>query len=233
METPDSEGISLVIPVYNEAANITRAVKDGLSTLSQLADDYEIIIVESGSTDNSATVVDRLAEGNESVRVIHQGAKKGLGSALKEGFGAARGEFIFYMDGDNPFRMSEFERGFPLLQESDIICGYRVNRQDTFIRAVYSKVFNLMMRTLFGVKVRDVQIGFKMLRKSIFDKVQLKADSMFIDAELLIKAQKAGYRITELGNKYLGNPSGKSSVTPLDVLKIALDLLKYKVHRRE
>ena len=229
METSVSESISVVIPVYNEEASITEAVKDGLAVLSRLTGDGEIIIVESGSTDNSAAVTDNLAEENERVKVIHQGVKKGLGSALKEGFGAARGEFIFYMDGDNPFRMSEFERGFPLLQEADLICGYRVNRQDTFVRAVYSKVFNLMMRTLFGVKVRDVQIGFKMMRKSIFGKVQLQADSMFIDAELLIKAQKAGYRIAEMGVEYLGNPSGKSSVTPLDVLKIARDLVKYKI----
>ncbi len=229
METSVSESISLVIPVYNEEASITEAVKDGLAVLSRLTGDGEIIIVESGSTDNSAAVTDNLAEENERVKVVHQGVKKGLGSALKEGFGAARGDFIFYMDGDNPFRMSEFERGFPLLMETDIICGYRVNRQDTFIRAIYSKVFNLMMRTLFGVKVRDVQIGFKMLRKSIFERVHLKADSMFIDAELLIKAQKAGYRIAEMGVEYLGNPSGKSSVTPLDVLKIAWDLVKYKI----
>lgn len=229
METQTSATISLVIPVYNEAVSITKAVKDGLMVLSRLTGDGEIIIVESGSTDNSAAVVDNLAEENERVRVIHQGAKKGLGSALKEGFGAARGEFIFYMDGDNPFRMSEFERGFSLLQEADLICGYRVNRQDTPVRRVYSKVFNLMMRTLFGIKVRDVQIGFKMMRKSIFDKVQLQADSMFIDAELLIKVRKAGYRIAELGVEYLGNPSGKSSVTFRDVLKIARDLVRYKI----
>lgn len=229
METLGSEGISLVIPVYNEATSITKAVKDGLAVLSRLTGDYELIIVESGSTDNSAAVVDNLAEGNERVKVVHQRIKKGLGSALKEGFGAARGEYIFYMDGDNPFRMSEFERGFPLLTGTDIICGYRVNRQDTFTRAVYSKIFNLMMKTLFGVKVRDVQVGFKMLRKSIFDKVQLQADSMFIDAELLIKARKAGYRIAELGVEYLGNPSGTSSVTSLDILKIAWDLVKYKI----
>jgi glycosyltransferase involved in cell wall biosynthesis len=217
--------------VYNEEVSIVNAVQDGLSMLSQLTGDYEVIIVESGSTDTTAAVADRLVSENDRVRVIHQGAKMGLGSALKEGFGAVRGEFILYMDGDNPFRMSEFVRGFPLLQEADIVCGYRVNRQDTFIRAVYSRVFNLMMRTLFGVKVRDVQIGFKMMRKSIFEKVHLKADSMFIDAELLIKAQKAGYRVTELGVEYLGNPTGKSSVTLMDVLKIARDLVRYKFGR--
>ena len=231
METAASAGISLVIPVYNEEDNIKKVVADGLSMLSQLARDFEIIIVESGSTDNTAAVVDQMAKENERVRIIHQGAKLGLGSALKEGFGTARYEYIFYIDGDNPYRMSEFIRGFPLLQQADVVCGYRVNRQDPPIRAFYSKAFNLLMRTLFGVKVRDVQIGFKMMRKSIFDRVKLTTDSMFIDAELLIKAQKAGYRITELGVEYLGKPSGKSSVTFRDVLKIARDLLRYKIGR--
>ena len=228
METMASEGISLVIPVYNEEENIMKAVEDGLSVLPQLARDFEIIIVESGSTDDTGAVVDELAREDERVRAIHQGTKMGLGSALKEGFGAARYGYIFYIDGDNPFRMSEFIRGFPLLQEADLVCGYRVNRRDIPLRALYSGVFNLLMRILFGVRVRDTQIGFKMMRKSIFDRVKLTTDSMFIDAELLIKAQKEGYRITELDVEYVGN-SGKSSVTFRDVLKIATDLLKHKI----
>jgi glycosyltransferase involved in cell wall biosynthesis len=229
MEANTSEGISLVIPVYNEEENIKRAVHDGLSMLSQLATDFEIIIVESGSIDNSAAVVDQLAKENERAKVIHQEKKLGLGSALKEGFSAAQYEYIFYTDGDNAFRMSEFIRGFPLLEEADLVCGYRVNRQDPPVRAFYSKVFNFLMRILFGVKVRDVQIGFKLMRNSIFQKVKLGADSMFIDAELLIKVQRAGCRITELGVEYIGNPLGKSSVTFRDVLKIAWDLIRYKM----
>jgi glycosyltransferase involved in cell wall biosynthesis len=228
MDDLAEKGISLVIPVYNEEDNIRKEVQDGLLMLPQLTKDFEIIIIESGSTDKTGAVTDRLAEENEGVRVIHQGAKLGLGSALKEGFKNARYESIFYMDGDNPFRMSEFVRGFPLLREADIVCGYRTNRQDTFIRALYSRVFNFLMRLLFGVKVRDTQIGFKLLRKSIFERVTLATDSMFIDAELLIKAQTAGYRITELGVEYLGKPSGKSSVTFREVVKIGVDLFKYR-----
>jgi glycosyltransferase involved in cell wall biosynthesis len=228
MNSPAEKGISLIIPVYNEEENIRRAVQDGLAVLPGLAKDFEIIIIESGSTDNTGEVTDSLAAADGRVSVIHQGAKLGLGSALKAGFNAARYGSIFYIDGDNPFRMSEFVRGFPLLQEADIVCGYRVNRQDTFVRALYSGVFNFLMRLLFGVKVRDTQIGFKLLRKSILERVKLTTDSMFIDAELLIKAQKNGCRITELGVEYLGKPSGKSSVTFREVIKIGADLLKYR-----
>ena len=228
MDNLADKGISLVIPVYNEEDNIRKAVQDGLLMLPQLAKDFEIIVVESGSTDNTGVVVDRLAEEDRRVRVIHQRAKLGLGSALIDGFGAARYESIFYIDGDNPFRMSEFIRGFPLLQEADIVCGYRTNRQDTFIRALYSKGFNLLMRILFGIKVRDTQIGFKLLRKSIFERVKLTTNSMFIDAELLFKAQKAGYRIVELGVEYLGKPSEKSSVTFREVAKIGGDLFRHR-----
>jgi glycosyltransferase involved in cell wall biosynthesis len=229
MNNPADGGISLVIPVYNEEDNIQKAARDGLAILSGLTKDFEIIIIESGSTDNTGAVTDRLTAEDERVRVIHQGAKLGLGNALKAGFGAARYESIFYIDGDNPFRMSEFVRGYPLLGEADIVCGYRTNRQDTFVRALYSRAFNFVMRTLFGVRVRDTQIGFKLLRKSLFEQVKLTTDSMFIDAELLIKAQKAGYRITELGVEYLGKPSGKSSVTFREVIKIGADLLKYRL----
>ena len=195
-----------------------------MPVLASLAQDYEIIFVESGSTDNSAAILNGLAAKNERIKVIHQGAKKGLGNALREGFDNARYQYIFYMDGDNPFRMSEFTRGFPLLQQADIVCGYRLNRDDTPIRYIYSKVFNLLIRTLFQVKVRDVQIGFKMLRKSILERVKLKSDSMFISAELLIRAQNAGYRITEFGVEYLGSTSRKSSVTFKEVLRMAREL---------
>lgn len=229
MKTFTSEGISLVIPVYNEEENIEKSVSDALPVLTSLAQDYEIIFVESGSTDNSAAILDRLAAENDRIRVIHQGAKKGLGNALREGFGNARYEYIFYMDGDTPFRMSEFTRGFPLLQQADIVCGYRINREDTPIRYIYSKVFNFLIRTLFQVKVRDVQIGFKMMRKSIFERVKLKSDCMFIDAELLIKAKNEGYRITEFGVEYLGRASGKSSVTFREVLRMARELVSTKI----
>lgn len=204
---------------------------DAVPVLTSLAEDYEIIFVEGGSTDNSTIILDRLAAESKRIKVIHQGAKKGLGSALKEGFASAKYEYIFYIDGDNPFRMSEFTRGFPLLQQADIVCGYRVNRDDTPIHSIYSKVFNFLIRTLFRVKVRDVQIGFKMLRKSILKRVKLKSDSMFIDAELLIKAQNEGCRITEFGVKYIERVSGRSSVTLGDVLKIARDLLRYKIRK--
>jgi glycosyltransferase involved in cell wall biosynthesis len=222
-----ARGITLVIPVYNEAENIQKAVQDGLELLPQLAADFEIIIVESGSTDNTGAVTDQLTDEAKRVRVIHQGAKLGLGSALKEGFTNARYESIFYIDGDNPFRMSEFARGFALLQEADIVCGYRTNRQDSFLRALYSRTFNWLLRTFFGVRVRDAQIGFKLLRRSIFERVKLTADSMFISTEILLKAQKAGYHITELGVAYLGNPSRKSSVTFREVVKMGADLLRY------
>jgi glycosyltransferase involved in cell wall biosynthesis len=221
-------GISLIIPVYNEEDNIQKSVSDGLAMLPGLAGDYEIVIVESGSTDNTCPVTDRLAAENPRVRVIHQGAKLGLGSALKAGFSAARYASIFYIDGDNPFRMSDFARGFPLLKEADIVCGYRTNQRDSFKRALYSKAFNFLMRTLFGVRARDTQIGFKLIHKAIFERVKLTTDSMFIDAELLIKAQRAGYRIAELGVEYLGKPSGKSTVTFREMAKIGADLIKYR-----
>lgn len=226
------KGISLVIPIYNEEGNIEKSVSDAVPVLESLAENYEIIFVESGSTDSSAVILDRLAAENKRIKVIHQGAKKGLGSALKEGFVSAKYEYIFYIDGDNPFQMSEFIQRFPLLERVDVVCGYRMNRNDTPIRYIYSKVFNFLVRSFFQVKVRDVQIGLKMLRKSIFERVKLRSDGMFISAELLIKAQNEGYRITEFGVKYIDRASGTSSLTFGDVVKMAKDLFLffYKMH---
>ncbi len=175
--------------------------------------------------------MDKLAAENKRIKVIHQRAKKGLGSALKEGFASAKYEYIFYIDGDSPFRMSEFIRGFPLLERADIVCGYRINRNDTFSRYVCTKVFNFLMKTLFQVKVRDVQIGFKMFRKSIFEYVKPKSDSMFIDAELLIEAQHEGYKITELGVEYKERAAGKSTVGLREVFKIMRELIWFKIRK--
>jgi glycosyltransferase involved in cell wall biosynthesis len=225
----DKIGISLIIPVYNESVNIVKSVYDGLNMLAKLSEDYEIIIVESGSTDNTAEVADWLSSDNNQVKVIHQGAKLGLGSALKEGINKSKYEFIFYIDGDSPFSMDEFIRGFHLLRDNEVVCGYRLNRQDTFVRSLCSKAFNLSMRILYGVSIRDVQIGFKMFRKEIFDKAKLVSDSMFISAEIIAKAHKAGYRIAELGVRYNDRTSGKSSVTIREVIKIGADLIALKI----
>ena len=219
--------ISMVIPVYNEAGNIQSCAQSAIATLKSIADTFEVIFVESGSTDGTGELADELAKANESISVIHQGAKKGLGNALREGFSAARYEIVFYIDGDSPFDMANFKKTLPILAEADIVNGYRLNRNDTPIRAIYSRVYNWMVRLLFHLRVKDVNIGFKAIKKSVLQEVELRSDSNFIDAELLVQAQRLGYKIVELGVEYVERTSGTSTVSFKTVLHMLRDMLNF------
>ena len=183
------DGVSLVIPAYNEAGNIRPAVELALPVLQSLHPAHELIVVESGSTDRTGAILDELAAAHPALRVIHQGAKLGLGSALIEGFGAARYEQLLYIDGDNPYDITEFRHALPLLKECDIVNGFRLSRNDPWVRRLYTALFRVAMRWLFNVRLRDANIGFKLMRRSVIQSLRLTSRGFLIDAELLIKAK--------------------------------------------
>lgn len=221
--------ISMVIPVYNEESNIRQCAADALAMLTSLTTEFELIFVESGSTDRTGAIVDELAEQDERIKVLHQRVKKGLGNALKEGYTIARNEWVFYTDGDNAFEMSRFCEAAELLKrpDVDVVNGRRVNRNDTVARAIYTRVYNLIMRLLFGVRARDKAIGFKAFKQTVLDVVELHSDSMFISGEFLAQAYKYGYKVAEMDVHYRERTAGASTVNIRVVLAIAADLAYY------
>ena len=168
--------ISAVLPAYNEEENIETAVKRVVDVLRSLAfRDWEVIVVDDGSADETGQIADRLAaEDPAHIRIFHHNPNRGYAEALKTGFTNARHQLIFYTDSDNQFDVSELNSLLPLIEVADIVNGFRIYRFDPLTRLVLSWGFNLLVRIIFRINVRDIDCAFKLFRREVFDKVTIE-----------------------------------------------------------
>jgi glycosyltransferase involved in cell wall biosynthesis len=227
-------GISLSIffPAYYDEHNIGKVTEGALRVVKELGiEDYEIIIIDDGSPDNTGAVADGLAARHEKVRVIHHERNLGYGAALRSGFGAARKEYVFYTDGDNQFDMDELKKFVALLPFTDIVSGFRVDKQYSTYRKFTSYVYNLILRILFDIQDRDVDCAFKIYPTRLFREVTLESKDAFIDAEIAIKARLLGYRATEVGVTHLPRRDGISTGARPSVIFRTLGEI-CRMHRR-
>jgi len=168
--------LSAVLPAYNEEENIETATRRMVEALRSLdLADWEVIVVDDGSVDRTAEIADRLAgEDPDHIRVFHHDPNRGYAEALKTGFTNARHQLIFYTDSDNQFDVREITSLLPLIEGADIVNGFRIYRFDPLTRLVLSWGFNLLVRIIFRIKVRDIDCAFKLFRREVFDKVNIK-----------------------------------------------------------
>jgi glycosyltransferase involved in cell wall biosynthesis len=230
----DKPEVSIFFPAYNEEGNIEGSVQSAVSVLSELCSDYEVLIVNDASTDHTGEIADNLAKSNPKIRVVHHPENRQLGGAMRTGFAEAKKEFVFYVDADNPVDLKDLGRALNLMDgadstgKADVVVGYRLNRDETLKRAIYSKVYNLLIRGLFGLKVRDVNFSFKLFRRRVLETITLKTASSFLDAELLIASRRAGFTIKEMGVKYYPRVVGKSTMAkPSVIWKVVCDMSSY------
>jgi glycosyltransferase involved in cell wall biosynthesis len=220
--------LSVFFPTFNEEENIAEAVARARIELEKLERDYEIIIVDDASTDRTPQIADKLAHNDAHVIVYHHLRNTKLGGALRTGLYRARGEVIFYTDADNPIDMSDILANLPLLDKYDFVTGYRLNRDETVLRAIYSRAYNFLIRLLFGLKVRDVNFSFKMVKRKVIETVSLHSHGSFIDAELLLEAKRKGFSIGEVGVRYYPRTRGKSTLAkPSIIVTILREMLQY------
>src|SRR6267154_1697164 len=188
--------ISVVYPMFNEEENIEHAVRFAEAALAYMTSDYEILIVNDASTDRSAELAEALARENPCVKVFHHERNLKLGGALRTGFSKATKELVFYCDSDLPVDLTELNRAVRIMEftRSDIISAFRFDRTaEGPLRTVYSVVYNLLIRFLFPLRVKDINFSFKLFKREVLDKVALEAEGSFIDAELLIKGKLHGF----------------------------------------
>jgi glycosyltransferase involved in cell wall biosynthesis len=225
--------LTIFFPMWNEEEYLQRAIDAAREVCCALITaqevlDYELIIVNDASTDATGALADALADADERVRVVHHPVNRKLGGSMKSGFAAATGDLILYTDADLPFDMDEVRKAVRLMRvyEADIVSAYRFDRTgEGYIRSVYSALYNLLVRVMFGVRMRDVNFAFKLCRASIFHHVELKSEGSFIDAELVIRAQRAGYRIVQFGVDYFARTRGVSTLSsPAVIVKILREL---------
>ncbi len=223
-----NKSISIVLPVYNEEDNIADAVFSLDKIMEKNYKDYEIIIVESGSTDNSREIIDKLLKKYKNLKAYYQGAKKGYGNAIREGFTKAKNELILYTDSDRPFDFNELSVLIPKIEGYDAVIGSRINRKIPPLRKLYSLGYKTLIRVLFGVKVKDVNFSFKLIRRDMLKKLNLITDGWFIDAEMLIELKKNNAKINQVPIYYTLRKKGKSNVTFKTIFGIANEIYQYK-----
>jgi glycosyltransferase involved in cell wall biosynthesis len=227
---PQFEKLSVFFPMWNEEDYIGRAISFASRACLDLIErgdigDYELIIVDDRSTDRTPELADELAASDPHVRVIHHERNRKLGGSMKTGFAAADGDLVLYTDADLPFDFNELPRAVRLLREYDvdIISAYRFDRTgEGLLRAVYTWVYNALIKALFGVKVRDINFAFKLCRRRIFDHIELHSEGSFIDAELVIRATRLGYEIMQMGVDYFPRTRGESTLSSPGVIMTIL-----------
>jgi len=234
-------GLSVFFPAYNDAGTIASLVISVRKTAKRLTPDFEIIIVDDGSADATSDIADELARTYPEVRVVHHGMNRGYGGALRTGFETARKELIFYTDGDAQYNPEELEVLWPrMTADVDLVNGYKISRSDPFHRILIGRIYHYTVKILFGLKVRDVDCDFRLMRRAIFDRVSLEHNSGVICLEMMKKIQDAGFRIAEVPVHHYHRAFGKSQFfnfrrlfrTAVDVGRLWMQLVVQGKHRR-
>jgi glycosyltransferase involved in cell wall biosynthesis len=239
---PRAPGLSVFFPAYNDSGTIASLVITALHTARRLTTDFEIIIVNDGSADATAAIADELAQTYPEVRVVHHPRNRGYGGALRTGFTSATRELVFYTDGDAQYDPAEMESLWGQLHDGvDLVNGYKISRSDPMHRIVIGRIYHHTVKTLFGLKVRDVDCDFRLMRRSIFDRVTLEKNSGVICLEMMKKIQDAGFRISEVPVHHYHRAFGKSQFfnfrrlarTAVDVAKLWYLLVVRREHLRD
>jgi len=220
--------VSFFCPAYYDQDNIRNTVTGVVRTLEEVAEDFDITIVEDGSPDNTALAADQLAEEDSRIKVIHNPVNLGYGGALKTGFNAATAfEVVAYTDGDGQYDFSEFKNLLEVWDGESVVSAYRLNRADSLARIIQTRTFGVVLRVLFGLKTRDVNCSMKLFPRKALDEIKLESDSAFIDAEILIKLSRKGYNIRQVGVHHLPRLHGLASgARPEVVLTTIVDMLR-------
>ena len=222
--------ISLVIPVYNEAGNIERTLRVACQVLNQLTPDYELILVDDASTDETPKILDRIAKANPRIHVEHHSRNRKLGGSLKTGFAKAAKDIVIYSDADLPFDFHEIERAIHVIEviDADIVAAYRHDRtSDRWYRIIYTLVYNWLIRLIYRIRIRDVNFAFKVIKRKVLEKIILRSEGSFINAELLIRANRMGFYICQIGVDYFVRRVGESTLaSPRVILKIIQEMVR-------
>ncbi len=207
-----------MLPAYNEEAAIGRTVAGLRTVLVRMGQPFEIVIVNDGSADRTGPLAEDLAREDAAIRVVHHARNLGYGAALRSGFAAARSEWIFLMDADGQFDPGELPVFLAAAARADFIVGYRPARADSVHRTLFAKMWAALMSVVLGVRVRDIDCAFKLMRRSSIAAMSLEAGGAFLSAELLAKARRMRARIVELPVRHLPRRAGRSTGGSIRVL---------------
>ena len=222
--------ISFVFPMFNEADNIEDTIRVTTDLAKEICDDYEIIVSDDASTDNSADIVDSLARKDIHIKLIRLKKNTKFGGALKAGLENASKELVLYMDSDLPVRHDDIKIMLGLLDSADTVTAYSLVIKDASLkRIIMSKGYNFLVRLLFGLKLRDINSGFKIYKRKAIEGLKLISRSPFIDAEIFSEIERRGGKIKQYGLVFELRTKGRSTISRIGVvMRTFWDMIKYR-----
>jgi glycosyltransferase involved in cell wall biosynthesis len=232
---PTFRSLTFMFPMWNEEEMIHRTVDAARETATDLISagdigDYEVLIVDDASTDKTGKIADELAATDSHVRVVHHAVNRKLGGSVRTGLAEAAGDLVLYTDADMPFDLADLGKALRLMRvyDADIVSAYRFDRTgEGARRALYSYVYNSTVKVLLGLRMRDVNFAFKLLRREILRHIELESEGSFIDVELLAKAQRRGFHIIQFGVDYFPRDRGTSTLSsPAVISNIVKELAR-------
>jgi glycosyltransferase involved in cell wall biosynthesis len=205
------KSISVFLPVFNEEKNIEQAIASIKKYLQKRFDDFEILVISDGSTDKTNKIVRKIAKKDKTIKLFSRKERLGYGAGLRAGFENSSKELVFYTDADNQFNIEDMDNLLPLLKKHDIVSAWRMQRKDPLMRIFIANVYNLIIRILFDLRIKDIDASFKIYKRKVFNDMRLITKTGLTDAEILIKAQKNGVKIGQIGVKHYPRLYGRTS----------------------
>lgn len=226
--------ISFVLPMYNESANIEGTILKLSRLAAELSDDYEIVVADDASTDDSASVVERLAFQDKHIKLMRLKKNTKFGGALAQGLKNVSKDIAIYTDADLPVREEDVKKGFAMLDDFDVVTGYSLVIKDMSLkRIIMSRGYNFLVKLFFGFKIKDINSGFKIYKAEVLKGMNLISKSPFVDVEIFAEARKRGFKIGQFGLLFELRTKGVSTISrPSVVLRTFWDMLKYRFFSR-
>ena len=210
--------MSVIFPALNEEKNIKQTVEKAVKVLPKVAGEWEIVIVDDGSSDATTVICADLKARYPQVDVVRHEQNRGYGAALKSGIVATKYDLIFFSDSDGQFDLNEIQKLIHWADDCDIVAGYRAKRQDPFHRRVNAMGWNILVRLILGVKIRDIDCAFKIFRRRVFDQIQIRSVGAMVNTEILAQATQLGMRIQQVKVSHFPRRYGKPSGANLRVI---------------
>ena len=217
--------ISVIVPIYNEIVLIEQSIAHLSSFLETYISDYEILIIESGSTDGSGEASDRLAESLPNIKVIHEGLRSGFGSALRLGYTYATKELVWLVVVDLPFRLETILRALPLFDEYDCVFSYRIEDNRKILKRLRSIIYNIIARSILGFKVKHVNSAFRVFRREVIQSLHLISTGWTLDAEVIFEITRRKIPYTEIPVELIDRKVGNTSIDVTDPFFMIRELL--------
>jgi glycosyltransferase involved in cell wall biosynthesis len=222
--------LSIFFPAFNEEGIIERTVRNAVDAAQRDAPDFEVIVVDDGSADKTAQIVESLAAADPRVRLVRHDVNRGYGAALRTGFASATKDLVFFSDADGQFDLCELPATLELARNAPVVAGYRIKRSDPWHRLFIAKTYRLIIWMVFGLRIRDIDCAWKLLRRETLRGVDLESNGAFISSELLIKLQRNGVPVKEIGVHHYPRTTGVSKgATPKVILRTIRDIIRLRL----